>query len=198
MVLATQRPSANVITGVIKTNLPSRIALKVSNYQDSIIILDGMGAEKLLGRGDMLYRNSSMPDPERYQGAFIKPTEIKNIVEYIIEKNKAYFNDEMAEYLERTTAPRQDDTVMKVDDDAGADGGANGDLLRRALAFAINSGTIAISQIQRRFQVGYARAGGIIDKMEQLGYVSGNEGSKARKVLITREEFEQKYGPMPE
>ncbi len=198
LVLATQRPSANVITGVIKTNLPSRIALKVSNYQDSIIILDGMGAEKLLGRGDMLYRNSSMPDPERYQGAFIKPTEIKNIVEYIIEKNKAYFNDEMAEYLERTTAPRQDDTVMKVDDDAGADGGANGDLLRRALAFAINSGTIAISQIQRRFQVGYARAGGIIDKMEQLGYVSGNEGSKARKVLITREEFEQKYGPMPE
>jgi len=196
LVLATQRPSVNVVTGVIKTNLPSRIGLKVSNFQDSQIILDSMGAEKLLGKGDMLYRNSSMPEPERYQGAWIDPMEVKKVVDYIIEHNEAYFNDDLNEYVNRATAVRQDDTVVKADDGA-QDGGANGDLLIKALAFAINSGTIAISQIQRRFQVGYARAGGIIDKMEQMGYISGNEGSKARKVLITKEEFEEKYGPMP-
>ena len=88
IVLATQRPSANVVTGVIKTNLPSRIAFKVGNYTDSMIILDGKGAEKLLGNGDMLYKNSTMPDNERYQGAFISAREINGIVSYIIEKNK--------------------------------------------------------------------------------------------------------------
>lgn len=197
LVLATQRPSVNVITGVIKTNLPSRIAFKVTNFQDSQTILDKAGAEKLLGYGDMLYKNSVMPDSERYQGAFISKTEVSNVVNYIIEHNKAYFDEELAEYLERAVRPKQEESVSSDGDD-GSDGGENNELFIRALALAINSGTISISQLQRRFQIGYARAGGLVDKMERQGYVSGNEGSKARRVLITREEFEQKFGAMPD
>ncbi len=197
LVLATQRPSANVITGVIKTNLPSRIALKVGNYQDSIIIMDGMGAEKLLGNGDMLYKNSTMPDSERYQGAYITPLEIKNIVDYVCEHNKAYFDADFTEYLERTErAPQEDDDMPMGDFDGKEMSDSNADLLIKALALGISMKSISISQIQRRFQVGYIRAAGLIDKMEDMGYVSPSEGSKARRVLITKEEYEEKFGPM--
>lgn len=197
LVLATQRPSANVITGVIKTNLPSRIALKVGNFQDSIIIMDAMGAEKLLGNGDMLYKNSTMPDTERYQGAYINPLEIKNIVDYVVEHNKAYFDADFTEYLEKTERVQEEEDDVSIGDFEGKEmSDSNADLLIRALALAISMKSISISQIQRRFQVGYIRAAGLIDKMEDMGYVSASEGSKARRVLITKEEFEEKFGPM--
>lgn len=195
LVLATQRPSVDVITGTIKANLPSRIALKVMNFVDSQTILSEAGAEKLLGNGDMLYKNSAMPECERYQGAWISDREINNVVSYIIEHNEAYFDDELTAFLDKETKPKQEESVASSDD-----GGEEefDDLFLKALALAINTGTASISQFQRRFQIGYARAGGIVDKMERYGFISGNEGSKARKVLIPREEYEQRFGPMPD
>ena len=197
LVLATQRPSVDIITGTIKANLPSRIALKVMNFADSQTILSEGGAEKLLGNGDMLYKNSSMAEPERYQGAWISDREINNVVKYIIEHNPAYFDDELQEFLDKSVRPKQDDgngDSGLTDEDSD---GVN-EFFLKALWLAVNSGTVSISQLQRRFQIGYARAGGLVDKMERMGFVSSNEGSKARRVLLSREEFEEKFGDMPD
>jgi S-DNA-T family DNA segregation ATPase FtsK/SpoIIIE len=144
----------------------------------------------------MLYKNSTMPDTERYQGAFISAREINNVVSYIIEKNKAYFDQDLKEYLDKADKPKQEEREVVEEGEGSVVNDANADLLKRALALAINAGAISISQVQRRFQIGYIRAAGIIDKMEEYGYISGNEGSKNRKVYITREQFEEKYGPM--
>lgn len=200
LVLATQRPSVDVITGLLKANLPSRIALKVTNFADSSTILGGIGgAEKLLGNGDMLFKNSTMNDYERYQGAFISDSEINNIVSFIKEHNKAYFDDDLAEYLENADKPEPEE-LPPADNAAGLFGNnsENEDLFKRALALGVLTGSISISQLQRRFGIGYARAGGIIDKMEKMKYISPSEGSKPRRVLITREAFEQQFGIPPE
>lgn len=193
LVLATQRPSVDVITGTIKANLPSRMALKVMNYADSSTILSEGGAEKLLGNGDMLYKNSSMSECERYQGAWISNREITNVVNYIKEHNEAYFDDELSEYLEKSTKPKQED-LPESDGEEGEN--EVNEFFLKALWLAVNSGTVSISQLQRRFQIGYGRAGGLVDKMERMGFISGNEGAKARRVFLTREEFEEKFGPM--
>ncbi|MBE7081224.1 MAG: DNA translocase FtsK [Clostridiales bacterium] len=192
LVLATQRPSVDVVTGTIKANLPSRIALKVMNFADSQTILAGGGAEKLLGNGDMLYKNSSMGDYERYQGAYISGREISNIVEYIKEKNTAYFDEEIMQFLDKETRPQPEESS------SSEEGGANeefNDFFLKALWFAVKTGTISISSLQRRFSIGYPRAGSIFDKMEQKGFISPNEGGKARRVLLTPEEYEQRFGP---
>ncbi len=197
LVLATQRPSVDIITGTIKANLPSRIALKVMNFQDSQTILSEGGAEKLLGNGDMLYKNSGMADYERYQGAWISDAEINNVVSYIIEKNQAYFDSDLQEYLDKETKPKQEESYGDMDDGGSArDPNEVNDFFLKALWLAVTSNSISISQLQRRFQIGYARAGGLVDQMERMGFVSGNEGSKARRVLLTREEFEARFGPM--
>lgn len=195
LVLATQRPSVDVITGTIKANLPSRIALKVMNYPDSQTILGEGGAEKLLGNGDMLYKNSSMADYERYQGAYISGREISNIVQYIKDNNKAYFDDDVQEFLDKETRPKPEET-SQVDDGDDSKNEVS-DLFLRALWLAINMQSASIAQFQRRFSIGYSRAGGLIDKMERMGLVSGNEGAKARRVLITKEEFENRFGAPP-
>ncbi len=199
LVLATQRPSVDIVTGTIKANLPSRVALKVMNSADSMTILGNGGAEKLLGNGDMLYQNSSMGEPERYQGAWVSDEEITNVVEYIKEKNKAYFDDDLSEYLENALHPKQEE-VPEDDEEGGSSDkdDENRELFIKSLSLAISVGTISISLIQRRFRIGYAKAGWLVDQMEMKGYISGNEGSKARKVLISREEFEAKYGNPPE
>ncbi len=196
LVLATQRPSVDVITGTIKANLPSRIALKVMNFADSQTILGGAGAEKLLGNGDMLYKNSSMGDYERYQGAYISGREISNVVEYIKEKNTAYFDQDVQEFLDNETKPKVEETSST----SGANDGEeknNGEFMN-ALWFAVNTGTVSISSLQRRFSIGYAKAGGFIDRMEQRGFISGYDGSKARKVLLSKEEFISRFGPKEE
>ena len=196
LVLATQRPSVDVVTGTIKANLPSRIALKVMNFADSNTILSEGGAEKLLGNGDMLYKNSSMSEPERYQGAWISDREISNVVNYIIEHNAAYYDDELKDFLDKATKPKQEE--MAATDSGEDDANAVDDFFLKALWLAVTSNSVSISQLQRRFQIGYSRAGGLVDKMERMGFVSGNEGSKARRVLITREEFENRFGTMPD
>lgn len=197
LVLATQRPSVDVITGVIKTNLPSRIAFRVSNAIDSGTILSEGGAEKLLGNGDMLYRNAQMPKCERIQGSFISMSEVKSVVGYIKEHNEAYFNDKAAAEIENAIKPQ-------VTEPAGGDDGGEvsernlgeDKLFIEALRHVINSGSASISMLQRRFSVGYSKAGALVDQMDRMGYVSPFDGSRARQVLITKEEFEQKYGEL--
>ncbi len=194
LVLATQRPSVDIITGTIKANLPSRIALKVMNFNDSQTILSEAGAEKLLGNGDMLYKNSSMAECERYQGAYLSDREITNIVNYIKENNEGYFDDDLKNFLDKSTNQGREETEVGGEMEDGES--EVSELFLKALWLAVTSGAVSISQLQRRFQIGYARAGGLVDKMEQMGFVSANEGSKARRVLISRDEFEQRFGPM--
>ncbi len=194
LVLATQRPSVDVVTGTIKTNLPSRIALKLMNFADSQTILSKGGAEKLLGNGDMLYQNSKMSDAVRYQGAFLTNREIMNIVNYIKEKNTSYFDDEVMEYLDQATKEEPEE-VATVSAEGGGRDDEFSELFLQALWLAVSTKTISISQLQRRFQIGYAKAGGLVDKMERLGFVSANEGSKARRVLLSREDYENRFGP---
>ena len=186
LVLATQRPSVNVITGVIKSNLPTRIALKVTQEVDSRTILDESGAENLLGRGDLLYRTASMTYPKRVQGAFVTNEEIQTIVDYIKEHNEAYFDDSVADYINN--------------EKSGGTGGGDSDddsveaVYIDALRYVVGIGQASISMIQRRCSVGYPKAGKIIEWMENMGYISAFDGAKARKVLLTQEEFESKYG----
>ena len=194
LVLATQRPSVDVITGTIKANLASRIAFKVMNFADSQTILSEAGAEKLLGNGDMLYKNAQMPGVERCQGAFISPTEVNNIVSYIKERNVAYFDDELKDFLEKAANP-QPETPVTGD---GGESGENSDIFVKALWFAVNSGSVSISSMQRRFGIGFSKAGGIMDRMDRNGYVGPIEGSKPRKVLLSREDFIEKYGEAPQ
>ena len=194
LVLATQRPSVDVITGTIKANLASRIAFKVMNFADSQTILSEAGAEKLLGNGDMLYKNAQMPGVERCQGAFISPAEVNSIVSYIKEHNVAYFDDELKEFLEKAANP-QPETPVTSD---GGETGENSDIFVKALWFAVNAGTISISSMQRRFGIGFSKAGGIMDRMDRSGYVGPIEGSKPRKVLLSREDFIEKYGEAPQ
>ena len=196
LVLATQRPSVDVITGTIKNNLPSRIALKLMGFTDSQTILNKGGAEKLLGNGDMLYQNSKMSDAERYQGAFITNREIMNVVNYIKENNKSYFDDDIVSYLEENSKESQEEPVSGGDESGANE--KNDELFLQALWLAVSTKTISISQLQRRFQIGYARAGGLVDKMERMKFVSGNEGSKARRVLLDKEGYESRFGPAPD
>ena len=145
----------------------------------------------------MLYKNLSMSDTERYQGAYITPREITNVVNYIKEHNTAYFDDGVQEFLEKETRPQQDDTSYGAEDMV-KDPNEIDQFFLKALWLAVNCETVSISQLQRRFQIGYSRAGGLIDKMERMKFITGNEGSKARRVLLTKEEFEAKFGPPPE
>nr|WP_243108377.1 DNA translocase FtsK [Maliibacterium massiliense] len=188
LVIATQRPSVDVITGVIKANIASRIAFAVSSQVDSRTILDSAGAERLLGRGDMLFNPSGALKPLRVQGAFVSDAEVERVIEYI-KKHSA-----QAEYSQEVLS-KLDSAAPGGKGDA-SDGGEEDDpLLHEAIDVVIDSGQASISMLQRRLRVGYARAGHLIDAMEQRGIVSGFDGSKPRQVLITREQFAQMNAP---
>ncbi len=181
LVIATQRPSVDVITGVIKANIPSRIAFAVSSHIDSRTILDTGGAEKLLGKGDMLYHPMGLPKPIRIQGTFISDDEIKKVVESIkAQQIEIKFGKQNEIINEIEKAPDQDKDVDEF--------------LEQALDMVVNDGQASASYIQRKFKVGYARAARIIDQLEERGIVGGHEGSKPRKVLITKEELEEMKG----
>lgn len=180
LVIATQRPSVDVITGVIKANITSRIAFAVSSQTDSRTILDMGGAEKLLGKGDMLYYPSGANKPIRVQGALITENEVESIVNCIKNQNEG--PKYQMEVLEETAAD-QDSSESSFDDE----------LLPDAIEVVVDAGQASISMIQRRLRVGYARAARLIDEMEVRGIVSGFDGSKPRNVLITKEEFEEQY-----
>ncbi len=184
LVIATQRPSVNVITGVIKANIPSRIAFAVSSYIDSRTILDMGGAEKLLGRGDMLFSQSGAGKPVRVQGALVTEGEVEEIVEFVRQGQPPAYDQNIIEHVENTA----------VKDEEGEEEGEVDELLPQCIELAIDSGQASTSMIQRRFKVGYARAGRLLDAMELRGIVSPAEGSKPRKTLMSREEFHRLYG----
>ncbi len=180
LIIATQRPSVDVITGLIKANVPSRIAFAVSSGTDSRTILDKVGAEKLLGKGDMLYHPTGMATPVRVQGAFISDEEIENVVAFVKENTEEtnYAND-LAEHIERMASG--ENGVTDEDESEDAD-----ELLPQAIELAAELGQISTAMIQRKMKVGYARAGRIIDQMETRGLISGPNGSKPRDVYLNR------------
>jgi S-DNA-T family DNA segregation ATPase FtsK/SpoIIIE len=176
LVLATQRPSADVITGMIKANVPARIAFAVSSQTDSRVILDQNGAESLLGQGDMLFRPAGESRTARIQGAFIAEEEIERVTEHWRRQGEPELQEELLEAVEPEESGESADGDFDPDQD---------DLLGDAIATVVQMGTASTSMLQRRLRVGYTRAGRLIDMMERRGVISGYEGSKARQVLIT-------------
>ena len=184
LVIATQRPSVDVITGIIKANIPSRIAFAVSSQVDSRTILDMAGAEKLLGKGDMLFYPSGAPKPTRIQGAFISDKEVEKLVDFIKHNGEAKYNDEILKQIESANSTDKEIDSEEEDDDTDP-------LLMEAIDVVVETGQASTSFIQRRFKVGYARAGRIIDQMEERGIISGFQGSKPREVLMSKERWEE-------
>lgn len=176
LIVATQRPSVDVITGTIKANIPSRISFAVSSQIDSRTILDMAGAEKLLGKGDMLFYPSFYSKPVRLQGAFISDQEVENVVKHLSEQNITQYDDEIIDVVQNSKE------IDYVDSD---------ELLPEAIRLVVEEGQASISLLQRRLKVGYARAARIVDEMEERGVIGGYEGSKPRKVLMSKEELDQ-------
>lgn len=180
LIIATQRPSVDVITGLIKANVPSRIAFAVSSGVDSRTILDRVGAEKLLGKGDMLYHPTGKPNAVRVQGAFVNDSEVESLVEFVKSNAEVtHYSHDLEEHIERISTGEHGVTDEDDADDADA-------LLPQAIELALELGQISTAMVQRRMKVGYARAGRIIDQMEQRGLISGANGSKPREVYSER------------
>ena len=184
LVIATQRPSVDVITGLIKANIPSRIAFAVSSQVDSRTILDQVGAEKLLGKGDMLYYPAGAPKPIRVQGAFVSDGEVEKIVDFIKSNGTANYSEDILETIENSNKSDKELQEMSEEDDTDP-------FLMDAIDVVVETGQASTSFIQRRFKVGYARAGRIIDQMEEKGVISGYQGSKPRQVLMSKEKWEE-------
>lgn len=174
LIVATQRPSVDIITGTIKANIPSRISFAVSSQIDSRTILDTGGAEKLLGRGDMLFHPVGESKPLRIQGAFIDEDEVEEIVNFLKQDSKMEYEEEIIEVVEKQN---------EVSDDEEVD-----ELFSKAVELILDEGQASISLLQRKLKVGYARAARIVDEMEERGIVGGHEGSKPRKILISKDE----------
>ncbi|MDP5273502.1 FtsK/SpoIIIE family DNA translocase [Chengkuizengella axinellae] len=176
LIIATQRPSVNVITGVIKANIPSRIAFGVSSQVDSRTILDSVGAEKLLGRGDMLFLPVGLSKPIRIQGAFLSDQEVETVVNYVKNQRKAEYNE---------------DIVPEVNDQEEEETEPKDELFDQAVQIIIEAKQASVSLLQRKMRIGYTRAARLIDSMEAKGYVGPYEGSKPREVMITAEQLNQ-------
>lgn len=187
LVIATQRPSVNVITGLIKANMPSRIAFAVTSGVDSRTILDMNGAEKLLGRGDMLFFPTGYPKPVRVQGAFVSDQEVSQVVDYLISHNQAFAADaDVEEKVNHATQVLGDASGAAVDDDPDA----RDVYFEEAGRFIIEKEKASIGMLQRRFKIGFNRAARIMDQLCEAGVVGEEEGTKPRRVLMTMEEFE--------
>lgn len=181
LILATQRPSVDVITGTIKANVPSRIAFAVASSVDSRTILDMGGAEKLLGKGDMLFYPSKYPKPKRIQGAFISDGEVERLVDFVKS------NNEIKNKVESKIEQAIEDKKVKIDNEKDP-------LFKEAVELVVNDEQASISYIQRKLKVGYSRAGRIVDQMEEMGIIGPHEGSKPRKLLKTKEELDMILG----
>jgi len=181
LILATQRPSVDVITGTIKANVPSRIAFAVASSVDSRTILDMGGAEKLLGKGDMLFYPSKYPKPKRIQGAFISDGEVERLVDFVKS------NNEIKNKVESKIEQAIEDKKVNIDNEKDP-------LFKEAVELVVNDEQASISYIQRKLKVGYSRAGRIVDQMEEMGIIGPHEGSKPRKLLKTKEELDMILG----
>lgn len=183
MVLATQRPSVNVITGSIKANVPSRISFAVGSQIDSRTILDMAGAEKLLGKGDMLFSPIGANKPIRVQGAFISDDEVEHLVEFVKQQREPEYDDTVTAEAEKEIAAQDNDEQDIYRDE----------LLERAVNLVMESGQASVSMLQRRFRIGYTRAARLVDTMEDLKIVGPNMGSKAREILMSPEQVKARY-----
>ena len=186
LVIATQRPSVDVITGIIKANIPSRIALSVSSQVDSRTILDMSGAEKLLGNGDMLFSPVGTSKPVRIQGCFLSDDEVESVVEFIKGQEKAEYDDEVIQEIDRQAA------AEKKKGGGAADAESDGDsdeMLPKAIEVVVEAQMASTTLLQRRLRLGYARAARLVDELESRGIVGPFEGSKPRKVLISKQQW---------
>ena len=190
LVIATQRPSADVITGLMKANIPSRIAFAVASSLESRIILDNTGAEKLVGKGDMLYAPLGQGKPVRVQGCFISPEEIEQVVQFVKQSGEAHYDNEVIAKIEESLQEKE-----KGGKGAGAAapeaGEEEDELLPAAVEVVLETGQASVSMLQRRLKLGYSRAARLVDQMEERGIVGPFEGSKPRQVLITREKWQE-------
>ena len=192
LVIATQRPSADVITGLMKANIPSRIAFAVASSMESRIILDTTGAEKLVGKGDMLYFPLGDAKPTRVQGCFITPEEIDRVVSFV--KNaagEAHYDQDVIEKIQQAVDAKADKGSKSAPADSAQDGEEVDELLSAAVEVVLETGQASVSMLQRRLKLGYSRAARLVDQMEERGYVGPFEGSKPRQLLITREKWQE-------
>ena len=189
LVIATQRPSVNVITGIIKANIPSRIALSVSSQVDSRTIIDASGAEKLLGNGDMLFNPVGTSKPIRVQGCFLSDGEVENVVNFIKEQESSSYDDQVMEEIERQAVMEKKKSSAAADDD-GDDSSEGGDeMLPKAIEVVVENQMASTTLLQRKLKLGYARAARLMDALEEKGIVGPFEGSKPRKVLISKQQW---------
>jgi S-DNA-T family DNA segregation ATPase FtsK/SpoIIIE len=179
----------DVITGVIRSNLPARIAFAVKTATDARIITGEAGAEKLLGKGDMLFQTQSMPDAVRLQGVFISNSEIAKIVDYVRDNNEAYFDSTIDTEINTVKADKIEKDVSDEEDE----GRGTDKIFVKAVTHVISNNTATISNLQRKFSVGYSRAARLIDTMEEKGIVSRTEGNKPRSILMTMNQFREQF-----
>ncbi|MBQ3497224.1 MAG: DNA translocase FtsK, partial [Oscillospiraceae bacterium] len=192
LVIATQRPSADVITGLMKANIPSRIAFAVASSLESRIILDNTGAEKLVGKGDMLYAPLGEGKPRRVQGCFISAQEIERVVNFVKENGEANYSDEVLEKIEQSVAEKERGSAKGAPSaEAPAADDAGDELFPAAVEVVLETGQASVSMLQRRLKLGYSRAARLVDQMEERGIVGPFEGSKPRQLLITRAQWQE-------
>ncbi len=187
LVIATQRPSVNVITGIIKANIPSRIALSVSSQIDSRTIIDASGAEKLLGNGDMLFNPVGTSKPIRVQGCFLSDGEVENVVNFIKQQESSSYDDQVMEEIERQAVMEKKKSAADDDDDGVSEGGD--EMLPKAIEVVVENQMASTTLLQRKLKLGYARAARLMDALEEKGIVGPFEGSKPRKVLISKQQW---------
>jgi len=190
LIIATQRPSADVITGLMKANIPSRIAFAVSSAMESRIILDTQGAEKLVGRGDMLFAPIGAGKPLRVQGCFVSDPEVEAVANYVKENYNTTYDQTVMEEIERKAA-QSGNGKAAVSDPEPTEAEMDGDeMLPAAVDVILETGQASVSMLQRRLKLGYARAARIVDEMEEKGIVGPFQGSKPRTILVTKEQWE--------
>jgi S-DNA-T family DNA segregation ATPase FtsK/SpoIIIE len=190
LVIATQSPRADVITGLMKANIPSRIAFAVASSLESRIILDNPGAEKLVGKGDMLYAPLGIGKPNRVQGCFISPEEIERVVSFVKENGEASYDKDIIEKIEQNVAEKERSGKGNAPEQEPASEDAD-EMLNAAIEVVMETGQASTSMLQRRLKLGYSRAARIVDQMEERGIIGPFEGSKPRALLITREQWEE-------
>ena len=191
LVIATQRPSSDVITGLMKANIPSRIAFAVASSLESRIILDTTGAEKLVGKGDMLYFPLGDTKPTRVQGCFITPEEIERVVDYVKQSGEAEYSQDVMDKIEQAVKEKEKGGGKSAGAPEPAGESPDDELLSAAVDVVLETGQASVSMLQRRLKLGYSRAARLVDQMEERGYVGPFEGSKPRQLLITREKWQE-------
>ncbi len=197
LIIATQRPSANVITGLMKANIPSRIAFSVASAMESRIILDTMGAEKLVGKGDMLYAPIGSGKPLRVQGCFVTDGEVEAVAEYVKENYVADYNQQVLEEIEKKAQQAGKKPAGSADPEPSDEELESDEMLPAAVDVILETGQASVSMLQRRLKLGYARAARIVDEMEEKGIVGPFQGSKPRAILITKEQWQARKGGQP-